>query len=133
MLGSDGTPHAAFRGGQPDRVLTAPGIVVLRFAGPAFFANANRFSSGVQDAVTAAKPQGLKHLVLDFEAITDIDVTAAGRIAEAIDWVVEQDVDVSFSRTRSAVRERLEHFKLLRDSTVFETNWAAVETLSDRP
>jgi SulP family sulfate permease len=130
VLGSDGTPHAAYRGGQPDRVLTAPGVVVLRFAGPAFFANANRFSNGVKDAVTAATPHGLKHLVLDFEAITDVDVTAATHIRDSIDWVVEQGIDVSFSRTRSVVLERLRHFDLVRDSPVFETNWAAVEALA---
>ena len=122
VLSTDGTPHSALRAGQKDRVLTAPGVVVLRFAGPVFFANANRFASGVQDAITAAKPQGARHLVLDFEAVNDIDVTAAARIAETLEWVRAQGLDVSYSRVRSVVRERLEHFDLVGDAAIFDTN-----------
>ena len=116
VLSNDGTPHAAFHAGQKDRVLTAPGVVVLRFAGPIFFANANRFASGVKDAVTAAKPQGARHLVLDLEAVNDIDVTAAARIAETLEWVRAQGLEVSYSRVRTVVRERLDHFDLIGDT-----------------
>jgi high affinity sulfate transporter 1 len=133
VLGSDDTPHAALRGGQPDRVLTAPGVVVLRFAGPVFFANANRFATGVRDAVLAAKPQGARHLVLDFEAVNDIDVTAAGRMAETFAWVREQGVEVSFSRVRTAQRALLEHYGLLGEAKIFDGNRAAVEALRTGP
>jgi high affinity sulfate transporter 1 len=129
VLGTDGTPHAAFHAGQKDRVLTAPGVVVLRFAGPIFFANANRFASGVKDAVAAAKPQGARHLVLDLEAVNDIDVTAAARIAETLDWVRAEGLDVSYSRVRSVVRERLDHFELVGDTEIFESNHTAVDRL----
>ena len=131
VLSADGTPHSALRAGQKDRVLTAPGVVVLRFAGPVFFANANRFASGVKDAVAAAKPLGARHLVLDLEAVNDIDVTAAARIAETLEWVREQGVEVSYSRVRSVVHERLDHFELIGDTEIFDTNRAAVEQLQD--
>jgi SulP family sulfate permease len=130
VLSNDGTPHAAFHAGQRDRVLTAPGVVILRFAGPVFFANANRFASGVKDAVTAAQPQGGRHLVLDLEAVTDIDVTAAARMAETLEWVRAQGVEVSYSRVRSGVRQLLDHFDLVGDTEIFDSNHTAVEKLT---
>jgi high affinity sulfate transporter 1 len=130
VLSNDGTPHAAFHAGQKDRVLTAPGVVILRFAGPVFFANANRFASGVKDAVTAAKPQGARHLVLDLEAVTDIDVTAAARIAETLEWVRAQGLEVSYSRVRSGVRGLLDHFDLIGATEIFDSNHTAVEKLT---
>jgi hypothetical protein len=43
--------------------------------------------------------------------------------------VREQGLDVSYSRVRTVVRQRLDHFDLIGDTAIFDTNHAAVEQL----
>jgi sulfate permease, SulP family len=55
---------------------TLPGLIVYRFDAPLFFANAEYFLTQVQELIDAAVPP-VKWLLIDAEAIVDIDVTAA--------------------------------------------------------
>ncbi len=55
---------------------TEPGLIVYRFDAPLFFANAEYFLTQVQELIDAAVPP-VKWLLIDAEAIVDIDVTAA--------------------------------------------------------
>lgn len=54
---------------------TEPGLIVYRFDAPLFFANAEYFLTQVQELIDAAVPP-IKWLLIDAEAIVDIDVTA---------------------------------------------------------
>jgi len=110
--------------------LTAPGLVVLRFAAPLFFANAAVFTDRVSSAVEAALPHGARHLVLDCEAITDVDVTGAKSFREAVTLARSRGVTVSLSRLRGDLRRQFEELGLLDDLQVFSSNRAAVATLS---
>ena len=65
------TPVAA------DAPLTAPGMIVLRFAAPVFFANSTGLGDSVRRAVRAAGTDQVAQLILDLEAVTDVDVTGA--------------------------------------------------------
>lgn len=56
--------------------LTEPGLIVYRFDAPLIFANAAFFSERLAELVANAGP-GLQCLVLDAEAISDFDSTAA--------------------------------------------------------
>ncbi|WP_420364612.1 solute carrier family 23 protein [Curtobacterium sp. L3-7] len=134
VIAPSGEPMSAFRAVRDDSVTTAPGVVVLRFAGPLFFGNAQRFGDGVRAAVTAAADHDVRTLVLDCEAITGVDTTAADVAAEALDWCREQDVEVAFSRVRTALRAELDHFGLVGDAQVFPSNAAAVDAVrTDHP
>lgn len=113
-------------------VLTAPGIVVLRFAAPLFFANSALFTEKVTAVLAAAVPQGAQHLVLDCEAITDIDVTGANSFREALTIARAAGVTVHLSRARRPFRQQLERFGLLSSIDVFPSNRAAVAQLSER-
>ena len=55
---------------------TLPGLIVYRFDAPLFFANADYFLTRVQELIDAAVPS-IEWLLIDAEAIVDIDVTAA--------------------------------------------------------
>lgn len=116
----------AASGGDP---MTAPGVVVLRFAAPIFFANANVFQEAAHRAVELGRPHGIKHIVLDCEAITDVDVTAAGVIDDTITWVRSQDVTFDFSRVRADLKAQLEHFGVMKNARIFDSNRMAVNAL----
>lgn len=108
---------------------TAPGLIVLRFAAPLFFANAGVFEEAIKAAVTEAGPDRLKHLVLDLEAVTDIDITAAERFHAVQDWLSEHDILLSYSRVRPDLELRLEHFGLIGDRDLYGTNQSAIDAL----
>ncbi len=55
---------------------TIPGLLVYRFDAPLFFANANYFRERVHLLIAETDPP-VRWLVLDAEAITDLDATAA--------------------------------------------------------
>ena len=56
-----------------------PGIVVYRWEAPLFFANAGIFRKQVRELVRDREP---RWIVLQCEAITDVDVTAAAMLSQ---------------------------------------------------
>jgi SulP family sulfate permease len=100
-------------------------------AAPLFFANGAVFTSAVKRAVTGAD-QPVHHVVIDMEAVTDIDVTGAEAFESLEHWLRDHDVTLAFSRVRPPTRARLEELGLLADQAFFATNRAAVTALADR-
>lgn len=109
---------------------TAPGLIVVRFAAPLFFANAGVFEDAVKRAVAEAGPDPVVDLVLDLEAVTDIDITAAERFHAVQDWLDAQHIRLHYSRVRPDLELRLEHFGLLGGRTLYGTNQAAIDALA---
>ncbi|WP_290850959.1 SulP family inorganic anion transporter [Gordonia sp. (in: high G+C Gram-positive bacteria)] len=111
---------------------TAPGVIVIRLAAPMFFANADVFGQAVRTAVsTAGEP--VRHVVIDMEAVTDVDVTAAESFETLRTWLVDNDVDVSFSRLRRGTRSRMRELGMLGDDDrVFSGNRDALDTFDAR-
>ena len=115
----------------PNGSVTAPGIIVVRMAAPLFFANGDVFSQAVKSAVTAAGgADAVHHVVIDMEAVTDVDVTASESFAALREWLNGLSIVLSFSRVRSGARPRLEQFGIIRGETVYATNRAAIEALT---
>ncbi|MFV0432587.1 MAG: SulP family inorganic anion transporter [Leucobacter sp.] len=112
--------------------ITAPGIVVVRMAAPLFFANGDVFSQAVRRAVTGPGEGVVHHVVLDMEAVTDADVTAAESFDGLREWLDTRGVTLSFSRMRTRTRDRLARLGVLGDETVYATNREAVEALGLR-
>lgn len=129
VLVPDGEPVDVFRAARDGSVTSAPGVVVLRFAGPLFFGNAQLFASAVRSSVTAGTAAGAHALVLDCGAVTSIDTTAADVAGEALEWARANGVEVGFSRARAATRAELDHFDLVGASRFFPSNRAAVAAL----
>jgi high affinity sulfate transporter 1 len=89
-----------------------PGIAVYRWEAPLFFANAGAFRQQVRRLVRA---RDLRWVVLQCEAITDIDVTAA-EMLEQLDLELNRDgVHLAFVELRSRLQE------LVGDYGLYET------------
>lgn len=129
VLAADDQPSASLLDSAQDGAMTAPGIVVIRMAAPLFFANGDAFATAVRTAVRAPGAGEVRHVVIDMEAVTDADVTAAESFEALSEWLSSQGVSLSFSRLRSAARPRLERLGILTGEQVFATNRAALEAL----
>lgn len=66
---------------EDDEAEDVPGVLVYRLYAPLIFANARYVMARIMQLVNDAGP-GLKWLIIDAQAVTDMDVTAAQRFAE---------------------------------------------------
>jgi high affinity sulfate transporter 1 len=79
-----------------------PGVLVFRWEAPLFFANAGMFRDQVRELVRERSP---RWVILQCEAITDIDVTAAD-ILEQLDLELnERGVNIAFVELRSRLKD----------------------------
>lgn len=102
-LASDGKFHDCLDEDQSELV---PGVIVYRLYAPLIFANARYVMERIRELVDAAGPE-LEWLILDAQAITDIDVTAAQRFAELRSELLEQGVELKIADTPRPFREEL--------------------------
>jgi SulP family sulfate permease len=89
-----------------ETVLTEPGLIVYRFDAPLVFANAAFFTERLEDLIANAGA-GLKCVVLDAEAISDFDSTAAEAL-ESVDTDLERrGVELWIARANEPLRDLL--------------------------
>lgn len=100
---------------------TAPGVIIMRFAAPIFFANGSVLADRARNAVESA-PHPVTTFVLDLEAVTDIDVTGAGALIALREWLHSRSVTLGFSRVRPPLQERFTRFGLLESARLYRTN-----------
>ena len=130
VLEADDNPGHSLLVEAPAGEATAPGVVVIRMAAPLFFANGVVFGDAVRGAVNAT--DGIRHVVIDMEAVTDVDVTGAEAFEALRTWLDAKSVELAFSRVRDDARQRLEKLGLLTDEQVFDTNREAVAALTSK-
>jgi SulP family sulfate permease len=93
--------------GDMDAALTEPGLIVYRFDAPLVFANAAFFADRLAALVARAGPD-LKCVILDAQAISDFDSTAAEAL-ENLDKDLERlGVELWIARANKPLRELLE-------------------------
>jgi len=91
---------------------TAPGVLVVGFAAPLLFANAEPFRRGMLEIVDGHRPLGL--VVLEAGAIAELDYTAAEALREVIESCHHRGIDFAIARFESVrARRKLERFGLL--------------------
>jgi sulfate permease, SulP family len=133
VLRDNDSPDHSLLPAEPTVSLTAPGVIVLRFAAPLFFANATVFEQAVRKAVRIANSDpasaGVQNLVIDLEAVTDIDVTGAESFGSTKTWLADQHIVLSLSRLRPDLKAELEHYELIGGLRVFGTNRDAIAEL----
>jgi high affinity sulfate transporter 1 len=95
--------------GHPD-ARPIPGVVVYRWEAPLFFANAGSFRAEVRRLVRAQHPAWV---VVQCEAITDIDVTAAATLKQLDEELNAQGVHMAFAEMRSRIQELALRYGLL--------------------
>ncbi|WP_062070247.1 SulP family inorganic anion transporter [Demequina sediminicola] len=129
VLEHSGDPGESLLEDAPRGDTTAPGVIVVRLAAPLFFANADVFSQAVKKSIHAAGVENVDYLVVDMEAVTDIDVTGAESFEALQRWLVEQDIVMSFSRVRDDAIDRLDRMGLIDDYAIYPTNREAIADL----
>ena len=87
-----------------------PGVVVFRWEAPLFFANSGLFANQVRELVHERRP---RWIVLQCEAITDIDVTAAGMLERLDTELNAKGVHLAFVELRTRLRDLVHDYGLL--------------------
>ena len=88
-----------------------PGLVLLRWDAPLFFANAELFHDRVLAAVGSA-PAGVHWLVVAAEPVTSVDVTSADMLCELDDALQAADIALCFAEMKDPVKDKLRRFGL---------------------
>ena len=83
-----------------------PGVMVYRLYAPLIFANARYVVERIRQLVDAADTK-LEWLIIDAQAITDMDVTAAQRFAELHRELSEQNIEIKIADAPRPFREEL--------------------------
>jgi high affinity sulfate transporter 1 len=87
-----------------------PGVVVYRWEAALFFANAGAFKRQVLQL--AAQP-GTRWIVVQCEAITDLDVTAAGMLESLDRELNERGIHLAFVELRTRLKELVLRYGLM--------------------
>jgi len=90
-----------------------PGLVMLRWDAPLFFANAELFRDRVLEAV-ASSPTPVRWLVVAAEPVTSVDVTAADMLTELDDTLHAAGVELCFAEMKDPVKDKLKRFGLFK-------------------
>ena len=96
-------------GGFPD-AHREPGVIVFRWEAPLFFANAGAFRRQIR---TLARRPGTRWIVLQCEAVTDIDVTAAGMLEALDEELNAEGIHVAFVEMRHRLQEMALRYGLM--------------------
>ena len=116
-------PHGEVLGRVPGRtgwhsaregtgLVERPDVVVFRWEAPLFFANSGMFADQVRELAAERRPTWV---VLQCEAITDIDVTAAGMLERLDNELNAKGVHLAFVEMRTRLRD------LVHDYGLFQT------------
>ncbi len=88
------------------------GIVIYRWEAPLFFANAGIFRQTIRKLVREREP---RWVVLQCEAITDIDVTAADMLRALDAELNAKGIHIAFVELRGRLQERVETYGLFEE------------------
>jgi sulfate permease, SulP family len=92
--------------GENARGQTLPGLVVYRFYGPLLFSNAGYFVERVRQLVATA-PTPVRWFLLDAQAITELDVTAAETLHYLNQELRQKGISLKVAHANRPLRENL--------------------------
>jgi len=96
-------------GSHPDAE-QLPGVVVYRWEAPLFFANAGEFRQQIRRLAREREPMWI---VLQCEAITDVDVTAGEMLEDLDDELNATGIHLAFAELRGRLQELLLSYGLM--------------------
>ena len=108
---------------------TVPGLIAYRFYAPLLFANAEHFARRIRSLV-AESTQPVKWVLVDVQAVTEIDVNGAEVVQQLVEDLAAQGVALKFARANRPLRAAVERIGLrehLRQEWLFSSVHAAVE------
>jgi high affinity sulfate transporter 1 len=91
---------------------TVPGLVIVRFDAPLFFANAAQFADFVTQSTHDAAPPPVRWVAVAAEPITDIDTSAAEVLERLDDALAARDIRLVFAEMKGPVKDRLARYGL---------------------
>lgn len=84
-----------------------PGLIVYRFDGPLMFVNASLFREQIRAIITSSTAP-MRWVLVDAEAIVDIDTTAASMLIELAAELREDGIGLAFARTSESLYRMLQ-------------------------
>lgn len=93
----------------PDEGEQIPGIIIVRFDAPLFFANGAMFDDWVRERVKAAGP-GVHTVILAAEPITDIDTTAIDELVELDEYLSAHGIRLIIAEMKDPVIDVLRQY-----------------------
>ncbi len=97
-------------GRHPD-ARRVPGLVLLRWDAPLFFANAEMFRQRIDDAI-ATSPTPVSWVIIAAEPVTDIDTTAADVLHEIEATLDASSIELAFAELKGPVKDSLRRYGL---------------------
>jgi MFS superfamily sulfate permease-like transporter len=89
-----------------------PGMVIYRFDGPLFFANAKNFRDEVRRMAGADPPP--RWILIAAEPVTDVDTTASDVLQELDEELNNRGISLVFAELKDPVRRKIERYGLTR-------------------
>jgi MFS superfamily sulfate permease-like transporter len=89
-----------------------PGVLILRWDAPLFFANAGLFRDTVRQYLAEAAPPA-RWVLVAAEPITDVDTTAAEVLVGLDEELNARDVHLAFAGLKDPVKDKLVRYGLL--------------------
>jgi high affinity sulfate transporter 1 len=118
------SPYSAVLGKSPDipgwhdierhpDAQQVPGLLIIRWSAPLFFANANQFRDRIRELVKASTPPP-RWVLVAAEPITDIDTTAATMLADLDLELNASRIHLAFAELQSSVEDTIVRYGLLQ-------------------
>jgi high affinity sulfate transporter 1 len=127
-------PHGEVLGRRPtgewhaiaagDGAVQVPNVVVFRWEAPLFFANSGIFHRKMADL---AADQRIRWIVLQCEAVTDVDVTAADMLAELDTELNRHEVHIAFVELRTRLHRQLARYGLFDEALAREHFYGSID------
>jgi SulP family sulfate permease len=115
--------------GDASATETVPGLIAYRFYAPLVFANADHFMQRIRGLVAACRSR-VRCVLVDVQAVTEIDVTAAEMLVRLGAELDAGGITLKFARANRPLREQITRLGLgrhLDEATVFPSVHAAIE------
>ena len=111
---------------------TYPGLVILRFDGPLFFANANALRDKVRSA-TLDRDTPVNTILIDMEGVDYIDLEGSDMLGEITKDMKNIGITIHLARLKQAVRSMLERDgvdRIIGRDHIHDRVFGAVETIT---
>jgi high affinity sulfate transporter 1 len=89
-----------------------PGLLIVRWSAPLFFANASQFRDRIRELVKASEPPP-RWVLVAAEPITDIDTTAGEMLTDLDLELNSSGIHLAFAELQSSVRDHIVRYGLL--------------------
>jgi SulP family sulfate permease len=121
--------------GEESQGQTLPGFVAYRFYAPLLFSNAGHFVARVR-GIVATSPVPVRWFLVDAQAITDIDITAAEALSALNKELQQRGIALKFAHTNRPLRKVLERIGFTSEigrESIFHAVHEAAEAFQAEP